>query len=216
MKHLAIILICSALVPTIHAEYTTNDWQTAQEQWKAARIAWTNEMAKAAAAGLVPPRKATKAKAGGLANVNAAPALTKAQQSYFQNRRICVGRDTTTMPGYVITSWHRNGRPDTKAPAVVTNRLQKIVGAEQKNPIQELAERMRQRAEEWQAAAETWRTSATNNAARVERVTAALDERRAEYVEKRDKAALPTTKAIYQAFIDAIDRIKEKLNAEGN
>lgn len=208
MKHLAIILICSALVPTIHAEYTTNDWQTAQEQWKAARIAWTNEMAKAAAVGLVPPRKATKAKTGGLANVDAAPALTKAQQSYFQNRRICVGRDTTQMPGYVITTWHRNGKPDTKAPAVVTNRLQKIVGKEQKNPIQELAERMRQQAEHW-------RQTATNNAARVERVTAALDERRAEYVEKRDKAALPTTKAIYQAFIDDIDRIKEKMNGEG-
>lgn len=136
MKYLAIILICSALVPTIHAEYTTNDWQTAQEQWKAARIAWTNEMAKAAAAGLVPPRKATKAKAGGLANVDAAPALTKAQQSYFQNRRICVGRDTTTLPGYVITTWHRNGKPDTKAPAVVTNELKKIVGREQTNPLQ--------------------------------------------------------------------------------
>jgi len=26
---------------------------------------------------------------------------------------------------------------------------------------------------------------------------------------------LPTTKAIYQAFIDAIDRIKEKLDKEG-
>ena len=42
-------------------------------------------------------------------------------------------------------------------------------------------------------------------------VMAALDERRAEYVQKRDAAALPTTKALYQAFIDAIDRIKEKL-----
>ena len=145
-----------------------------------------------------------------------AEVLTKAQRSYFQNRRICVGRDTETLPGYVITTWHRNGKPDTKAPAVVTNRLQRIVGAEQKNPIQELAERMRQRAEEWQAAAEQWRTEATNATARVERVTAALDERRAEYVQKRDAATLPTTKAIYQAFIDAIDRIKEKLNAEGN
>ena len=134
--------------------------------------------------------------------------LTKKQADYFKNRRICVSRDTTSKPGYVITTWHRNGRPDTKGPAVFTNRLQKIVGAEQKNPIQELAERMRQRAEEWQAAA-------TNNAARVERVTAALDDRRAEYVEKRDKTALPSTKAIYQSFIDAIDRIKEKLNTEG-
>ena len=70
-------------------------------------------------------------------------------------------------------------------------------------------------AENWQASAEVWMEAATNNAARVERVTAALDERRAEYVEKRDKAALPTTKAIYQAFIDAIDRIKERLDIEG-
>jgi len=83
------------------------------------------------------------------------------------------------------------------------------------HPSRGLAERIKQNAEEWQAAAETWRTSATNNAARVERVTAALDDRRAEYVEKRDAAVLPSTKAIYQAFIDAIDRIKEKLNAEG-
>lgn len=151
-----------------------------------------------------------------IAATSNAAALTKKQADYFKNRRICVKRDTTTMPGYVITHWHRNGKPDTSGPAVVTNRLQKIVGAEQKNPIQELAERMRQRAEQWQAAAETWQAAATNNAARVERVTAALDEKRAEYVEKRDTAVLPSTKAIYQAFIDAIDRIKEKLNAEGN
>ena len=148
----------------------------------------------------------------------AAPAdevLSKAQRSYFQNRRICVGRDTETLPGYVITTWHRNGKPDTKAPAVVTNRLQRIVGAEQKNPIQELAERMRQQAEQWQAAAEQWRETATNATARVERVTAALDDKRAEYVQKRDAVTLPTTKAIYQAFIDAIDRIKAKLDKEG-
>ena len=143
-----------------------------------------------------------------IAATSSAAVLTKQQADYFKNRRICVRRDTTTLPGYVITEWHRNGKPDTKGPAVITNRLQKIVGVEQKNPIQELAERLREAAEHWQ-------TIATNNAARVERVTAALDDRRAEYVEKRDKAALPSTKAIYQAFIDAIDRIKEKLNAEG-
>ena len=146
---------------------------------------------------------------------SAAEVLTKAQRSYFQNRRICVGRDTETLPGYVITTWHRNGKPDTKAPAVVTNRLQKIVGAEQMNPIQKLAEQYRAAAEQWQAAADQWRETATNATARVERVTAALDERRAEYVQKRDTATLLTTKAIYQAFIDAIDRIKEKLDEGG-
>ena len=142
-----------------------------------------------------------------IAATSAAAVLTKRQADYFKNRRICVKRDTTTMPGYVITHWHRNGRPDTKGTAVVTNRLQKIVGSEQKNHIQELAERMKQ-------SAEAWRTSATNNAARVERVTAALDDIRAEYVERRDAAVMPSTKAIYQAFIDAIDRLKAKLNEE--
>ncbi len=141
----------------------------------------------------------------------AAPAdvLSSSQRSFLKNRRVCVSRDTTTLPGYVITTWHRNGKLDTLAPAVVTNELKHIVGSEQMNPIQKLAE-------QWQAAAEKWRASATNATARVERVTAALDERRAEYVQKRDAATLPTTKAIYQAFIDAIDRIKEKLDEGGN
>ena len=142
-----------------------------------------------------------------IAATSAAAVLTKSQADYFKNRRICVRRDTTTMPGYVITHWHRNGKPDTKGNAVITNRLHKIVGSEQKNHIQDLAERMRQCAEEW-------RTRATNNAARVEIVTDALDIIREEYVEKRDAAVMPSTKAIYQAFIDAIDRAKEKLNAE--
>lgn len=135
----------------------------------------------------------------------AKPALTKAQQSFFDNRRIAVKRDTETLPGYVITTWYRNGKPDTKAPAVVTNLLHDIVGAEQHNPLQVLAERYR-------ALADEWRTAATNATARVERVNAALDEKREEYVAKRDAAALPSTKAIYQAFIDAIDRIKERLD----
>lgn len=205
--------------PLLAAEYTTNDWAAAQAQWKAARVAWTNEMAKAAAAGLVPPRTARKhgvrgvkelpGTGGMLQNVRGlkTDVLSKKQASYFKNRRICVKRDTTTMPGYVITTWHRNGKLDTLAPAVITNQLKQIIGKEQHNPIQEIAEQMRQRAQEWQ-------TLATNATARIERVTAALDERREEYVEKRDAAVLPSTKAIYQAFIDAIDRIKERLKKE--
>lgn len=55
----------------------------------------------------------------------------------------------------------------------------------------------------------------TNAVLRIERVSAALDERRAEYVQKRDSSTLPTTKALYQAFIDAIDRIKEKCRQQG-
>ena len=215
MKKLTLAVLMAALYAAAsRAEYTTNDWAAAQAQWTAARVAWTNEMAKAAAAGLIPPRKAKlgakghRREIGVMANQPAgSEVLSKSQQAYIKNRRIAVRRDTTTIPGSVITTWYRNGKPDTLAPAVVTNVLRNIVGEEQHNPIQEIAERMRQRAEEWQ-------TLATNATARIERVTAALDERRAEYVAKRDEAVLPTTKAIYQAFIDAIDSIKKRLEVK--
>lgn len=182
--------------------------EEARANLNAARAAYTNALAEAGITNT--PRRAKSGKrSAATAGARTTTALSKSQAAFFENRRIAVSRDTTTIPGAVITTWYRNGKPDTKAPAVVTNYLHTIVGAEQKNPLQALAEQLREAAEQWQAAA-------TNAQARVERVTAALDDRRAEYVQKRDAAALPTTKAIYQAFIDAIDRIKENLNARGN
>ena len=145
---MALCLAC----PLAAAEYTSNDWAVAKSQWQAARVAWTNEMAKAAAAGLIPPRTARKhgvkgvkelpGTGGMLQNVRGlkTDALSKKQAAYFKNRRICVKRDTTTMPGYVIAHWHRNGKPDTIGPAVVTNELRGVVGKEQHNPIQARAE----------------------------------------------------------------------------
>lgn len=41
-----------------------------------------------------------------------------------------------------------------------------------------------------------------------------LDRLRDYLVEQKDKVILPSTKAIYQAFIDAIDRIRERLTIE--
>ena len=181
--------------------------EEARANLNAARAAYTNALAEAGITNT--PRRAKSGKrSAATAGARTTTALSKSQAAFFENRRIAVSRDTTTIPGAVITTWYRNGKPDTKAPAVVTNYLHTIVGAEQKNPLQALAEQLREAAEQWQAAA-------TNAQARVERVTAALDDRRAEYVQKRDAAALPTTKAIYQAFIDAIDRIKEKLDEGG-
>lgn len=137
----SVLALCLAL-PLAAAEYTTNDWAVAKAQWKAARVAWTNEMAKAAAAGLITPRKAgnPKRRQPGASTRQAAPVLSKSQAAYFNNRRICVKRDVETLPGYVITTWHRNGKLDTIAPAVITNQLKQIVGKEQHNPIQERAE----------------------------------------------------------------------------
>jgi len=70
-----------------------------------------------------------------------ADVMDKRQRAFFENRRICVRRDTTTIPGSVISYYERNGRPDWKMPAVTTNVLKKIVGAEQNNPLQNELER---------------------------------------------------------------------------
>lgn len=132
-----------------------------------------------------------------LAYAATADVLTPSQRSFLKNRRVCVSRDTTTLPGYVITTWHRNGKLDTLAPAVITNELKHIVGSEQMNPIQKLAE-------QWQTAAEKWRTdymTASNRAARAE---ARRDAIIAWAEEQRDKAVLPSTKALWQSFIDKL------------
>ena len=105
-----------------------------------------------------------------------------------------MSRDTTTIPGSVITTWYRDGKPDTRGPAVVTNVLHQIQGAVQNNPLQgRIAELTAQYAEAIERA-----TSAEARAAR-------LDALRSWLVELRDKAILSTTKAIYQAIIDKID-----------
>ena len=201
MRKTAAIIAAAALAITAHALTV----EEARANLNAARAAYRAALAEAGVTST--PRRAV--------STAATPVLTKSQAAYFKNRRICVGRDTTTLPGYVITTWHRNGKLDTKAPAVITNILRNVVGEEQRNPVQEIAERWRVAATNAQTQAQAWMANATNAQARVERVTAALDERRAEYVTKRDAAALPSTKLIYPAFIDAIDRIKERLDQEG-
>lgn len=159
----------------------------------------TNDLARARQAYLDARRAYFEArKAAGLTNtvrrtVKTGTTFTKAQKKFFENRRICVGRDTTTIPGSVITTWYRGGKPDTVGPAVVTNVLHSIQGAVQNNPLQgriaELLERT---------------TSAEARAARLDRLRTWL-------IEQRDKAVLPTTKAIYQAIIDRIDEKLEDL-----
>jgi len=193
MKRTALLLAAAVLSLTSRALSV----EEARANLFAARAAYTNALHEAGITNT--PRRARQRVKTSTAKTTATGSgvLTKRQQSFFENRRICVRRDVETMPGYVISYWERNGKPDTIGPAVVTNALQHLAGAAQHNPIQELAER--------------YRIASTNFQARVERVTAALDERRAEYVQKRDAAALPTTKALYQAFIDAIDNIRQRM-----
>ena len=199
MRKTAAIIAAAALAITANALTV----EEARANLDAARIAYTNALHEAGITN-APRRVRVRASLSGKRQTATArnSVLTRRQQSFFENRRICTRRDAETLPGFVISYWERNGKPDTIGPTVVTNAVQQFVGIEQHNPLQELAER--------------FRAAATNAQARVERVSAALDEKRAEYEHKRDAAALPTTKAIYQAFIDAVDRIKEKLNVEAD
>ena len=124
MRELLAILLCAV---AFAASADTNDLERAKAAYLEARRAYM-EARKAAGLTNAAPRKVATSKT--------ATVLTKSQKRFFENRRICVGRDTTTIPGSVITTWYRNGRPDTKGPAVVTNVLHSITGTVQNNPLQ--------------------------------------------------------------------------------
>lgn len=139
--------------------------------------------------------------------------LTKDQADFMNGRRIAVSRDTETIPGSVITTWYRNGKPDTNMQAVVTNVLSKVVGTEQNNPLQNMIVNLTNSFENIRSQLIVASNRYEIAEARISNAKRGLNEKRDEYVEKRDKAALPTTKEIYQAFIDIIDDIIEKLDA---
>lgn len=134
--------------------------------------------------------------------------MTDTERQYLRNlaqRPRCEERKQVLIGGVtnIVETWRRGGYEWKQ-----TNAVRRVIGTVQTNTFE-------QRLAEARALAKQWRETATNATARVERVIAALDDKRAEYVQKRDAATLPSTKAIYQAFIDAIDRIKEKLDEEG-
>lgn len=174
MRRFHLVTIC--LVAACASFADTNELERLRAEFVAARRAYMDARKAAGLTNAAPPRVRSTA-----------TTFTKAQSTFFRNRRICVSRDTSTIPGSVITTWYRNGKPDTLAPAVVTNILHNISGSVQDNPLQALVER--------------WRERATSAEARAER----LDRLREWLVEQRDKAPLQTMKAIYQAIIDRID-----------
>ena len=183
MRRLLLAILALAACAAKAAD--TNELERLRTEYIAARTAY---MAARKAAGLTnaAPRK--------VATSTTATTFTKSQKRFFENRRYCVSRDTTSVPGSVITTWYRNGRPDTLAPAVVTNVLHSISGAVQNNPLQA---RLAELDAQWRAAIER-ATSAEARAAR-------LDALKAWLIEQRDKAVLATTKAIYQAIIDRLE-----------
>ena len=72
----------------------------------------------------------------------AAAGAEKAREEYVrfaEARRYVVSR--VVEDGKVITTWHRNGRPDWILPAVETNALKHIAGVQQNNPLQDALDR---------------------------------------------------------------------------
>ena len=184
MKRFQIAAICLMAASAVLAD--TNELERLRAECVAARKAYMDARRAAGLANAAPRVRSN------------ATTFTKAQGTFFRNRRICVSRDTSTIPGSVITTWYRNGKPDTLAPAVVTNVLRDIAGSVQSNPLQERIAALDGRVAELVERA----TSAEARAARLDRLREWL-------VEQRDEARLPATKAVYQAIIDRIDEQPE-------
>lgn len=193
MKHvLAIIAAFTALV----CSADTNELERLRVEFLTARKAYMDARKAAGLTNAAPKRIATP---------TTRTTFSDKQKKYFENRRICVSRDTETIPGSVITAWYRNGKPDTKGQPVVTNVLHNIAGAMQNNPLQVLAERYRLAASDaTRRLAEVTEDymSASNRADRAEARHAAIV---AWAEEQRDKAILSTTKAVWQSIIDRLE-----------
>lgn len=130
-----------------------------------------------------------------------AMAITPAQQMFLEGRRIAIDRKIED--GKVITTWARNG----KVESVVTNVLKDVVGVKINNPLEDRIVSLTNSLAVVQADLVKKQNELLAEIQKNERIVAKLTEQRAEYVEKRDTAKLPTTKAIYQLFIDVIDDI---------
>lgn len=187
-----------AIALSMFAHADTNALEQARAAYLEARRVYM-EARKAAGITNAAPRRAATGTTGTTGTT--ATILTKSQKRFFENRRICISRDTTTIPGSVITTWYRNGKLDTKGPSVVTNVLRAVQGVAQDNPLEALAERYRVAASDaTRRLAEVTEDymSVSNKAARLNALKTWLEER-------RDKAPLQTTKAIYQAIIDRLE-----------
>lgn len=164
-----------------------------------------------------PPRMATNATASA---TNAAAAwhepVTDAEQ-----RRLAAMRDRATLvsrekivdadgAAWYVERWRNayDGRPDVR-----TNRAFSVVGAAQTTTWARMRAELEAARDEWRTAATNWQGVAAAASNRLAEARSGLEERRAEYQEKYDSGTL-VTKAVYKAFLDAIDRVLERMDAK--
>lgn len=108
-----------------------------------------------------------------------------------ERRQVVVGGVTN-----IVETWRRGGYSWTQ-----TNAVRRVIGTVQTNTFEQRLAGARALAEQWRT---QWQ-SATNRAEIAEAKAARADAVKAWLVEQRDKAVLPTTKAIYQAIIDKME-----------
>ena len=131
----------------------------------------------------------------------AAFGLTDAERIALRNlaqRPRCEARKCVVSGGVtnVVETWRRGGYEWTQ-----TNPVRRVVGRLQTNTFEDRLAEARALAEAWR---DQWQ-AATNRAAHAEARAARLDALKVWLEEKRDAAALPTTKALYQAVIDRME-----------
>ncbi len=129
-----------------------------------------------------------------------------------------VRTDYEAVPGSVV-HWFSDGSARTNVVrhidlSVVTNTVEKA--------LEDLREQTRERLasllafSNQAAVAETSLASAeaslVDRDARIERLRGVFSEKRAEYVKRQEEAKIQTTKAIYQLFIDTIDKFVSSLD----
>lgn len=127
--------------------------------------------------------------------------LTDTERQYLRNlaqRPRCEARTPVVIGGVtnIVETWRRGGYEWKQ-----TNVVRRIIGKTQTNTFEQRLAELREIASRWQ---DRW-SQATNRADIAEAKVARMEAFKAWLVEQRDKAALPTTKALYQAIIDKLE-----------
>lgn len=127
--------------------------------------------------------------------------LTDTERQYLRNlaqRPRCEARTPVVIGGVtnIVETWRRGGYEWKQ-----TNVVRRVIGKTQTNTFEQRLAELREIASQWQ---DRW-SQATNRADIAEAKVARMEAFKAWLVEQRDKAALPTTKALYQAIIDRLE-----------
>lgn len=131
----------------------------------------------------------------------AAFGLTDTERQYLRNlalRPRCESRDMAVIGGMtnIVETWRRGGYEWKQ-----TNAVRRIIGKMQTNTFEQRLAELRDIAAQWQ---DRW-AQATNRAEITAAKAARIEAFKAWLIEQRDKAAFPTTEALYQAIIDKLE-----------